>query len=433
MEMKQGGPIYRIILICFASIGFLSVCTTQDVATVPAMTNTKKPVPVPGCHPSRCRLPNCLCAGKSIPGGLSAQDTPQMVVFTFDDAVNERVMDAFLDLFTPDRKNPNGCPISMTLFVSHQYTNYCMAGELWKNGHEMASHSITHRLPVSYWRNAPARDYDMEINDQKYNIAKLGGIDEKTIKGYRSPFLQPGGDTQFTILQQRGFLYDASLLVNVDRSAAIYWPYTLDFPYQINCEVSPCTGQPFPGLWEVSLQPMVTTNGQRCAFWDKCPSEPTSVEEIYQNILENFQRSYDKNRAPLLLNIHAEWFTDNKYSLSAFRRFLDDYSGKQDVWFVTVSQALDWIRNPTPLSGLGNFAPWQCRNQRVGGSCMPIRALPGRNRTKKSRYQSYYSTLQDEDTAVNKRLNDGGVGVLALTMFLFTGAYIYIAVNESEK
>ena len=38
-----------------------------------------------------CRLPNCRCASPSIPGDLSLEDTPQFVVVTIDDALNDGV------------------------------------------------------------------------------------------------------------------------------------------------------------------------------------------------------------------------------------------------------------------------------------------------------------------------------------------------------
>lgn len=36
-----------------------------------------------------------------------------------------------------------------------------------------------------------------------------------------------------------------------------------------------------------------------------------------------------------------------------------------DVWFVTNSQAIAWMRNPTPIHELDNFEPWQCMNKFV--------------------------------------------------------------------
>lgn len=34
-----------------------------------------------------------------------------------------------------------------------------------------------------------------------------------------------------------------------------------------------------------------------------------------------------------------------------------------DVWFVTNSQAIEWIKKPTPLNKLNSFEPWKCRRK----------------------------------------------------------------------
>lgn len=67
-----------------------------------------------------------------------------MITLTFDDAINFENWDLYTQyLFTPERKNPNGCPIRATFYVSHQYTNYMHVQKLWNDGHEIAVHSIT--------------------------------------------------------------------------------------------------------------------------------------------------------------------------------------------------------------------------------------------------------------------------------------------------
>lgn len=52
-------------------------------------------------------------------------------------------MNVIAEIFTDDRKNPNGCPIRGTFYISHQYTNYRDVQYLWNVGHEIAAHSVT--------------------------------------------------------------------------------------------------------------------------------------------------------------------------------------------------------------------------------------------------------------------------------------------------
>lgn len=98
------------------------------------------------CDPSLCNLPECFCSkdGTLIPGRLESSQVPQMILLTFDDAINFENWDLYTTkIFTPNRKNPNGCPIKATFYVSHQYTNYAQVQKIWNDGHEVGIHSIT--------------------------------------------------------------------------------------------------------------------------------------------------------------------------------------------------------------------------------------------------------------------------------------------------
>lgn len=99
-----------------------------------------------GCDLSVCQLPECFCSkdGTLIPGRLEPNQVPQMIVLTFDDAINFENWDLYTSkLFLPQHKNPNGCPVRGTFYVSHQYTNYQQVQKMWNDGHEIAIHSIT--------------------------------------------------------------------------------------------------------------------------------------------------------------------------------------------------------------------------------------------------------------------------------------------------
>lgn len=98
------------------------------------------------CDLSVCKLPECFCSkdGTLIPGHMEVNQVPQMIVLTFDDAINFENWDLYTTkIFTPNRKNPNGCNIKSTFYVSHQYTNYQHVQKLWNDGHEIGVHSIT--------------------------------------------------------------------------------------------------------------------------------------------------------------------------------------------------------------------------------------------------------------------------------------------------
>jgi Polysaccharide deacetylase len=95
---------------------------------------------------AKCRLPDCLCADTDPPLGLKAEEIPQLVFLTFDDHVNESEFKLYQQIFL-QRYNPNGCPIGLTFYVSHHHerdaTNYELVNQLYRMGHEIASHTVT--------------------------------------------------------------------------------------------------------------------------------------------------------------------------------------------------------------------------------------------------------------------------------------------------
>ncbi|VDN43420.1 unnamed protein product [Gongylonema pulchrum] len=83
-------------------------------------------------------------AGDQPPGGLAVAATPQFVVLTFDDAINGQSEPIYRELLeTYNFRNSNGCPIQATIFVSHEWTNYDAVERFYRQGHEIASNSIT--------------------------------------------------------------------------------------------------------------------------------------------------------------------------------------------------------------------------------------------------------------------------------------------------
>ena len=92
------------------------------------------PNAAPPCDYSNCTLPNCFCSsdGTLIPGGVLPADVPQMIVITFDDAVNDENWDIYQDkLFPPNLQESQWLPHVLCFYVSHQYTNCAMVQKLW--------------------------------------------------------------------------------------------------------------------------------------------------------------------------------------------------------------------------------------------------------------------------------------------------------------
>jgi len=327
------------------------------------------PNAAPVCDYANCSLPDCFCSsdGTLIPGGLQPNEVPQMIMITFDDAINDENWDLYMkDLFPPKYKNPNGCNIHGTFYVSHQYTNYAMVQKLWNKGHEIAVHSITHKGPEEWWgKNATIEDWFDEMVGQANIINRFGGVDMEDIRGVRVPFLSVGWNRQFLMMQEFGFVYDSSITAPVTEMP--YWPYTLDYQIPHKCIGNrQCPSRSFPGVWEMPLN-QITMEEFSCAMVDSCPPY-FSENELYEMFVKNFKRHYETNRAPLGLYFHTLWFKDKK-NQKAFKRFLADMVKRKDVYLVSNWEAIQWMQNPTPLDRIETFEPW---NTCLDGKPLPV-------------------------------------------------------------
>ncbi|XP_076448480.1 uncharacterized protein LOC143285139 [Babylonia areolata] len=335
-------------------------------AAAAAHKRRKKPKKTGKCSAKTCQLPKCRCVGTDIPGGLPAEDTPQMIMLTFDDSVNTNNYHYFQRIFNDGNnnlRNPNGCPIKGTFFVSGDATQYQLVDKLHKQGHEIASHSLSHRSPTTYWAEAGYDGYVNEIEGMSGRLSEKSHIPRQDIRGMRVPFLQIGGDDQYQMLEDFGYTYDTSMVTghlyrNEDPPV---WPFTLDYPPDSKtCSLTPCPAQSYPGLWEVPLIRWYGSNRLACAMPDACTTEP-GREGTFRFLTDNFRRHYGSNRSPLGIFLHASWFQRTAGSLEGLLDFLEMVTRKKDVWVVTVSQVIDWVQNPVPTKSTGSVSSWSCQ------------------------------------------------------------------------
>jgi len=315
--------------------------------------------------PETCELPMCACSGSEpVVNGTR----PQIVYLTFDDALTAQASSQFYDeLFgTPtehNNSNPNGCALRATHYVTHQYTDYSLVNRWWHFGHEIASHSITHRNDLNYWKSMTELEWSKEIVGQRRITAQFANIPACDISGMRSPFLQMGGDTQFSMLYNNNFDYDCSWPTRafgyMDAEIGLY-PYTMDFESVQDCEISPCPTCSYPGLW---VQPMldledewigsvVPGQGNPCSMLDACtiiPHDeygPEDPKQVFDMLMRNFARVYNGNRAPWGLYMHAAWFFGSPWHFEGYSMFLKEISTYDDVWIVPVKDGLEYMKNP---------------------------------------------------------------------------------------
>ena len=310
--------------------------------------------PAQPCDQSACQLPDCRCASTDVPGGLSSSEVPQIVTIGFDDALRTYDYDTFYKPVFANRQNPNGCPIGITYFVSHHYTDYALMEHVYAEDHaEIADHSVTHQTPTTWWTSATEQQLRDEINDQRKIMEQWGGIPGGKITGFRVPFLATS-ENEVKVLHENSFTYEASM-----STPELYWPFTLDYKSPICNSPATCPAKSYPGLWLVPVNPLKQSNGFRCAMLDAC-NVPQSKQEWVDLLLDNFNAHYQTNRSPFNIYSHAAWFFHPGDRANALREFLDQIQALGDVYVVTHSQMIDWVRNPVPSSAAVDFEPWKC-------------------------------------------------------------------------
>ncbi|KAK7101667.1 hypothetical protein V1264_020012 [Littorina saxatilis] len=312
------------------------------------------------CKPSECQLPKCRCPGTDIPAGLSAKSIPQMVMLTFDDEVSAAYYGYFQRLFRPGRYNPNGCPVRGCLFVSGSGTDYDLVYPMYAMGMEIASHTLSHKFPHTWWATASYQEYVDEVEGMRKKLVSDAGVPYEAIKGFRVPFLQVGADNMYKSLYDNKFVYDTSMFTgSVWEGSDPVWPFTLDYSVPDEfCQHKPCPKKQYPGFWEIPVQRWYGVDGISCAMPDGCTAS-ADAEEDMEFFRSNFKRYYESNRAPLGIFVHARWF-HTEHHLDALDRFIDELMYLEDVYIVTPIQVIEWMKNPTSLDKIKSFKPWGC-------------------------------------------------------------------------
>merc|ERR1719490_702039 len=197
--------------------------------------------------------------------------------------------------------------------ATHSYTDYSLVNKWWHYGHEIASHSVTHRNDLKYWEGMTEEQFKAEAVGQRRITGQFAALDPCEIKGWRSPFLQGSGDTMYDVLAQENFDYDCT------------WP-TRRFGY-IDAE---------QGLYPYTVE---------------------DPDQVYDMLMKNFKRVYEGdvdfdgqlvpgNRAPWGLYMHAAWFFgDYGWHYTGYKKFIQEIASYDDVWIVPVESGLEYMRS----------------------------------------------------------------------------------------
>ncbi|GIY22966.1 nodB homology domain-containing protein [Caerostris extrusa] len=320
-----------------------------------------------GCDPSHCLAPNCSCFGV-VPLKGDTKNLPQFVVLTFDDAVTTLNINTYRQLLKA-KHNSNGCPVSATFFVSHEYNDYEFVNEVYKQGNDIAVHSITHESSTEMWKTASLNRWKDEMTGMRQILSKFGLIPSSEILGHRAPFLQSSGDSTFEMLKENQFVYDSSMPSRAFMDPPA-WPYTLDHGFLQDCQIPPCPKSSYPGLWLFPMVQWKRTSVIRnevidfhCSMLDACTPYPTTAKETYAYMMDNFERHYTSNKAPFPVFLHE--------ALEGFANFLDAMRQKEDVFIVSMREVLEYMKHPVKLE---EYKSQKCfaSTRPQAGACKPV-------------------------------------------------------------
>ncbi|XP_063236650.1 chitin deacetylase 1 isoform X1 [Bacillus rossius redtenbacheri] len=338
----------------------------KDESDENACTVETDPNRAPDCDPTQCVLPDCFCSadGTRIPKSLEVNQVPQMVTLTFNGAVNVDNIDLYEEIFNGVRQNPNGCQIRGTFFVSHKYTNYSAVQDLHRRGHEIGVFSLTHKDDPNYWSQGSYDDWLAEMAGGRLIIERFANITDGSIIGMRAPYLRVGGNKQFEMMADQFFVYDASITASLGRVPI--WPYTLFFrmPHRCNGNAHNCPSRSHP-VWEMVMNeldrrddPTFDESLPGCHMVDSCSNIQTG-EQFARLLRHNFNRHFNSNRAPLGLHFHASWLKSKKEFKEELIKFIEEMLARNEVYFVTMLQVIQWMQNPAELTALRDFQEWK--------------------------------------------------------------------------
>ncbi|CAO3692500.1 unnamed protein product [Rhizopus stolonifer] len=300
------------------------------------------------CDPQTCKIStNCMCASKNPPNGLLPSETPQFVTITFDDSIQPQLYKTAKRML--NITNPNGCHARGTWFVSMEYTDFSLVQQWYSSGNEVADHTFTHVGTPS----------DQEITSCKQMLNTFGGIPNGKIQGFRAPFLNYSIET-LGHLSKLGFLYDSSASALQED---VYWPYTLNHGMANDCWSGICAQNKIPGLWEIPMYSVLDNVSTPQLMDVYLSGQP---EDVTKWSLEAFEKHYHGGRQPFGIYVHPTHLTvyaglsDPTPKLDGLISFIKTLSEKQDVWFVTNQQLIQWMKNPVKTSELGSQDYMRC-------------------------------------------------------------------------
>jgi hypothetical protein len=309
---------------------------------------------------------------------------PQFVVMAFDNCTELERWQELTDFAA--EMNRDGDRVHFTFFVSginfiadthrtvyegpHQRRGYSRinfggspenirnrvdyVNELYRNGHEIASHAVGHFNGASW----SVGDWDKEFrsfSEVLNNVGPNNGLTDSKLAfaatdviGFRAPYLAKGAGL-YGALRNNGFRYDASGVGYADA-----WPERVDGIWRFNLAILKIHGS---GKGTLSMDYNFFVAQSRAATDPRL--HETAREQTLQTYLAYLKANYTGNRAPLHIGHHFSGYQGGAYN-EALKSFARAVCGLPEVRCVTYAKLADFMdrQNADTLAAYrkGDFA-----------------------------------------------------------------------------
>lgn len=288
--------------------------------------------------------------------------------------------DAKKKLYDPPKHNAGSSDIGFNDTKGIRDTLTQVRGA-WLDGNEIGTHFNGHFCGkdggVGTWSVA---EWKSEINQAKSfvkgwksNDPELKGLKplpfdyDKELIGGRTPCLE-GQKNMVAAARSMGFRYDSS---GVNDQV---WPKKKGGIWDLSMQLVPVPGREFETLsmdYNFMFNQSGTTQGDpdQHEYWGN---------QMRDGLLQAFDRSYDGNRAPLIIGNHFESWNGGTY-MRAIEETIETVCTKQGVRCVSFKQLADWLdgQDPAMLAKLGTLkvgeAPEKSWASFLGGTASPVK------------------------------------------------------------
>ncbi|MFG2599163.1 hypothetical protein [Streptomyces sp. NPDC048462] len=251
----------------------------------------------------------------------------------------------------------------------------------WMDGNEIGTHFNGHfcgkdggvgTWSVAEWKSEISQAKSF-VKGWKSNDPELKGMKplpfdyDKELVGGRTPCLE-GQKNMVTAARSMGFRYDSS---GVNDQV---WPKKKSGIWDLSMQLVPVPGREFETLsmdYNFMFNQSGTTQGDpdQHEYWGN---------QMRDGLLQAFDRSYDGNRAPLIIGNHFESWNGGTY-MRAIEETIKTVCTKEGVRCVSFKQLADWLdaQDPATLAKLGTLkvgeGPTKSWAAFLGGAASSVR------------------------------------------------------------